>query len=42
MDKETLRMQMLAGVITEGEYVAAINKEVEETEKWSTHLMNML
>jgi hypothetical protein len=33
MDKETLRMQMLAGVITEGEYVAAINKEVEETEK---------
>jgi hypothetical protein len=33
MDKETLRMQMLAGVITESEYVAAINKEVEETEK---------
>jgi membrane peptidoglycan carboxypeptidase len=33
MDKETLRMQMLAGVITESEYAAAINKEVEETEK---------
>lgn len=33
MDKETLRMQMLAGVITEGEYAAAINQEVEETEK---------
>lgn len=33
MNKETLRMQMLAGVITEGEYAAAINKEVEETEK---------
>ena len=33
MDKETLRMQMLAGVITEGEYAAAINQEVENTEK---------
>lgn len=33
MDKETLRMQMLAGVITEGEYAAAINQEVEENEK---------
>jgi len=33
MDKETLRMQMLAGVITEGQYVAAINQEVENTEK---------
>lgn len=33
MDKETLRMQMLAGVITEGEYAATINQEVEETEK---------
>ena len=30
MDKETLRMQMLAGVITEGEYKAIINKEIEE------------
>ena len=36
MDKLTqseLRMQMLAGVITEGQYVAAINQEVENTEK---------
>ena len=33
MDKETLRMQMLAGVITESEYAAAINQEIEETEK---------
>jgi hypothetical protein len=33
MDKETLRMQMLAGVITESEYAAAINQEVKETEK---------
>jgi len=33
MDKETLRMQMLAGVITESEYTAAINQEVENTEK---------
>jgi hypothetical protein len=33
MDKETLRMQMLAGVITEGQYAAAINQEVENTEK---------
>ena len=35
MDKETLRMQMLAGVITEGEYTAIINKETEEEEKSS-------
>jgi hypothetical protein len=28
-----LRMQMLAGVITEGEYATAINQEVENTEK---------
>jgi len=33
MDKETLRMQMLSGVITESEYAAAINQEIEETEK---------
>jgi hypothetical protein len=33
MDKETLRMQMLAGVITESEYAAAINQEIENTEK---------
>ncbi len=33
MDKETLRMQMLSGIITEGEYATAINQEVENTEK---------
>lgn len=33
MDKETLRMQMLSGVITESEYIAAINQEVENAEK---------
>ena len=33
MDKETLRMQMLAGVITESEYAAAITQEIENTEK---------
>jgi hypothetical protein len=33
MDKETLRMQMLSGIITEGEYAAAINQEIENTEK---------
>jgi hypothetical protein len=33
MNKETLRMQMLAGVITESEYAAAINKETEDTQK---------
>jgi hypothetical protein len=36
MDKLTqseLRMQMLAGIITEGQYAAAINQEVENTEK---------
>ena len=27
MDKETLRMQMLAGVITESEYKAKLNEE---------------
>ena len=35
MTNETLRMQMLAGVITEGEYKAIINKEIEEEEKAS-------
>ena len=35
MTHETLRMQMLAGVITEGEYKAIINKEIEEEEKSS-------
>jgi hypothetical protein len=35
MTHEKLRMQMLAGVITEGEYKAIINKEIEEEEKAS-------
>jgi len=35
MDKETLRMQMLAGVITESEYTAIINKEILEEDKSS-------
>jgi hypothetical protein len=35
MDKETLRMQMLAGVITESEYTAIINKEILEEDKES-------
>jgi hypothetical protein len=35
MTNETLRMQMLAGVITEGEYKAIINKEIEDAEKAS-------
>ena len=35
MDKETLRMQMLAGVITESEYVTAINEKIEEENKSS-------
>jgi hypothetical protein len=33
MNKETLRMQMLSGIITESEYAAAINQEIKETEK---------
>ena len=33
MTNETLRMQMLSGVITEGEYKAIINKEIEDAEK---------
>lgn len=36
MDKETLRMQMLAGVITEGEYKAKI-QENEEKESLNEH-----
>ena len=34
MDKETLRMQMLAGIITEGQYEAKLNENetVEEFE----------
>jgi flagellar motor protein MotB len=35
MNKETLRMQMLAGVITESEYKAIINKKIEEADKKS-------
>ena len=33
MDKETLRMQMLAGIITEGEYKVKLNESVEDLEK---------
>jgi len=33
LTQSELRMQMLAGVITEGQYVAAINQEIENTEK---------
>jgi hypothetical protein len=35
MTNEQLRMQMLAGVITEGEYAAIINKKIEEADKES-------
>ena len=35
MTNETLRMQMLSGIITEGEYKAIINKEIEDAEKAS-------
>ena len=35
MTKEQLRMQMLAGVITESEYQAVINKEIEDEDKAS-------
>jgi hypothetical protein len=35
LTQSELRMQMLAGVITEGEYTAIINKETEEEEKSS-------
>jgi hypothetical protein len=33
MNKETLRMQMLAGIITEGEYKVKLNESVEDLEK---------
>ena len=33
MTNETLRMQFLSGVITESEYKAIINKEIEDAEK---------
>ena len=32
MNKETLRMQMLAGVITESEYKAKLNEEIKTTD----------
>lgn len=35
MTNETLRMQFLSGVITESEYKAIINKEIEDAEKAS-------
>jgi hypothetical protein len=35
MEKDTLRMQFLSGVITESEYKAIINKEIEDDEKAS-------
>jgi hypothetical protein len=35
MTNEQLRMQMLAGVITESEYTSVINKEIEEADKAS-------
>jgi len=35
MTNENLRMQFLSGVITEGEYKAIINKEIEDAEKAS-------
>jgi hypothetical protein len=35
MEKDTLRMQFLSGVITESEYKAIINKEIEDAEKAS-------
>jgi len=35
MTHEQLRMQMLSGIITEGEYKAIINKKIEEEEKAS-------
>jgi hypothetical protein len=35
MTKEQLRMQMIAGVITESEYAAVINKEIEDEDKAS-------
>ena len=33
MEKDTLRLQFLSGVITESEYKAIINKEIEDAEK---------
>ena len=35
MEKDTLRMQFLSGVITESEYKAIINKEIEDAKKAS-------
>ena len=35
MNKETLRMQMLSGIITEGEYKAKLNENISDLEvKW--------
>ena len=33
MNKETLRMQMLAGIITESQYKAKLNEDEDETDE---------
>ena len=40
MDKETLRMQLLSGVITEGQYKAKLNKiEAKEKKSLNEHIV---
>ena len=41
MNKETLRMQMLAGIITEGEYKVKLNESVEDLEKKVFNFFNL-
>jgi hypothetical protein len=40
MNKETLRMQMLAGIITEGQYKAKLNENIKYTEDEASKLFD--
>jgi hypothetical protein len=41
MNKETLRMQMLSGIITESEYKAKLNESIEQLEDYISNLFDM-
>lgn len=40
MNKETLRMQMLAGIITEGQYKKILNENIKYTEDEASKLFD--
>jgi hypothetical protein len=41
MNKETLRMQMLSGIITESEYKEKLNENIEQLEDYISNLFDM-